>query len=83
MALLGAFGDDERRYRLQAGGGDDYELCVTVPVAERTRLASLAEGVGTKLTRVGRVVVGDGVRVLGVDRLPWVPQRTGYAHFGD
>lgn len=87
-ALLGAF-DDERRHRLQATGGDDYELCVTAPVAARALLASIAGSAGTQLTRIGRIVVGDGngngdgVRVFDANGQPWTSQRTGYTHFGD
>jgi thiamine-monophosphate kinase len=60
--LLGAF-DDATARDFALAGGDDYELCFTVPpslVAEvQTDLARL----GCGCTRIGRVVDAHGVRV--------------------
>ncbi|WP_430387981.1 thiamine-phosphate kinase [Dyella sp. 20L07] len=60
--LLGAF-DDATALDFALAGGDDYELCFTVPpslVADvQTDLARL----GCGATRIGRMIEGSGVRV--------------------
>jgi thiamine-monophosphate kinase len=78
-ALLDAFG--EWRHGLQAGGGDDYELCFTAPPALREAVAMALEQAGVACTRIGRIVAGDGVRVLAADGTQWQPPRAGYVHF--
>lgn len=87
-ALAAVFDIDARRV-LQAGGGDDYELCFSAPVDTRGDIAVIAVQTGTTITRIGRLVagagigddVGDDVRVLGADGAPWQPPRRGYTHF--
>ena len=53
----------ERR-RLQLAGGDDYELCVTLPPAAVTTLAAQLD---CPLTAVGEVEAQPGVRVVAAD----------------
>jgi len=79
-ALRAAFG--EQRTVLQAGGGDDYELCFTAPPSVREAVALALEQAGVEATRIGRIVVGDAVSVLDADGARWQPPRTGYVHFG-
>jgi thiamine-monophosphate kinase len=67
---------------LQAGGGDDYELCFTASPALRETVALALEQVGVEATRVGRIVAGSSVRALDADGAPWQPPRVGYVHFG-
>lgn len=50
------------------GGGDDYELCITVPVD-----LMAPEG----FTRIGSVTEGEGVRCEGAT----LPEHSGYTHF--
>jgi len=63
------------------GGGDDYELLFTVAPADDARVAAVAAATGVRITAIGRVVAGTGVRVLdtsgGEVRLP----TTGWRHF--
>lgn len=47
-----------------ATGGDDYELVLTVRKAQAGDLITSAAHLGVAMTRVGRVVEGEGVRVL-------------------
>jgi len=60
-ALCAAAGFDERT-QLALGGGDDYELCFTVPsereISMRARMADLR----TPVCRVGEVLAGSGVQ---------------------
>ncbi len=79
-ALRDAF-DEAARLALQAGGGDDYELCFTAPVDAREQIAALASRLGLHVTRIGRIVEGEGVQPLRSDGQPWSPPRQGYDHF--
>jgi thiamine-monophosphate kinase len=58
-------------------GGDDYVLAFTVPPVVLPRL--LADGWPVHV--VGRVVAGQGVRLLDADGRDITPQTRGYQHF--
>jgi thiamine-monophosphate kinase len=79
-ALRNAFDSGSRR-ALQAGGGDDYELCFTAPASMRGEVERAARGAGIEVARIGRVVAGSGVLALDANGTPWSPPRAGYAHF--
>lgn len=73
---------------LQATGGDDYELCFTVPAARHDAVRALADRLALPLTCIGRIVpvVDDAtgpVRAVQGDGTLWSPPRTGYRHFDD
>ena len=63
---------------LQATGGDDYELCFTLP-ADATRVAGAPPGIG--LTRIGSIVAGQGVQAVDAAGRPWRPDQSGHEHF--
>ena len=69
--------------RLQATGGDDYELCFTLPAgADAVALAAAgAAATGIQVTRIGTVVEGQGVRALDREGRPWRPDSAGHEHF--
>lgn len=73
--------DAETRRRLQAAGGDDYELCFTAPDAAREAILREAADAGVAVTAIGRVVEGEGVRARRADGSPWQSTRDGYDHF--
>jgi thiamine-monophosphate kinase len=79
-ALRSAF-ERDRRLELQATGGDDYELCFTAAPGHRARILALAETLQLPLTRIGRVLDGEGVHAMSADGAPWHASRTGYVHF--
>lgn len=81
-ALRGRFAGEARR-ELQAGGGDDYELCFTAPPDVRDAIARIGRDTGVAVTRIGRIVTGDRVRACDGDGRTWRPRRAGYAHFTD
>lgn len=64
-------------------GGDDYELCVTVPpaaLAAAQRAVAASEFLG--LTPIGRIVAEPGIRLQGVDGALHAPHaQVGYRHF--
>jgi thiamine-monophosphate kinase len=79
-ALHAAFDGDER-YLMQCAGGDDYELCFTAPPQHRDAVEQAMQFAGVLVTRIGRVVAGEGVQVVDAAGNPWAPLRTGYQHF--
>jgi len=71
----------ERATRLLLGGGDDYELVFTAPVAARSKVAAAAATTGTPVSQIGRVLAGVGVEVRGRDGKLLVLPAPGYDHF--
>ena len=81
QALLAGFDRDVRR-RLQAGGGDDYELCFTTAPDVSARIAEIAAATDVRITRIGRIVAGDcDVHGHTADGAAWSPPLAGYEHF--
>ncbi|MEI7036484.1 thiamine-phosphate kinase [Fulvimonas yonginensis] len=58
-------------------GGDDYELCFTVSPEDVTDVESALAAVACPVSRIGRIVAGEGVRVPGAA----VPSSVGWDHF--
>lgn len=50
--------------QMAVAGGDDYELCFTVPVEKEKLLPTIAAEAGFPLTRIGRIIDGSGIRWL-------------------
>lgn len=71
----------ERATQLLLGGGDDYELVFTAPVAAHAAVEAAARNSGTRVTRIGQVLEGAGVVVLGRNGNPLVLPQPGYDHF--
>ncbi|WP_133000557.1 thiamine-phosphate kinase [Luteimonas arsenica] len=76
------FGNDALR-ALQATGGDDYELCFTLPEGAdaMAAAAATAAATGVEVTRIGTVVAGQGVEAFDRDGRCWSPPRAGHEHF--
>ena len=77
---LQAIGPDQR-WRLQLTGGDDYELCFTLPPSEESCLADLAHELGTELSVVGTIAEGSGVRCIAPSGRDLDFGLSGYEHF--
>jgi thiamine-monophosphate kinase len=73
----------EHCWNLQLGGGDDYELCFSLPAALQHELPAMAAESGVGLTVIGRLTSEPGLRFLRGDGSGFVPQRSGYNHFPD
>lgn len=71
----------DARIALQLGGGDDYELAFTVPPQHIDAVTRDLARLGCGVTRIGRVVEGDGVRALAADGVEIVLQGGGWDHF--
>lgn len=76
-----------RRHLPQVGwdyalaGGDDYELCVTVPAAKVNRIDRLAETSGVQMTAIGEIVDGRGLEICDALGRAYHPKRKGFEHF--
>jgi len=62
-------------------GGDDYELCFSVPAHRLADVQSDLSRLGCGVTRIGRIVEGDGVRVRGTDGAWLDTDQQGWEHF--
>ena len=62
-------------------GGDDYELCFTVPGPKRTKVELLSREEGIPLTRIGSIEEGEGLVVLDSAGRTVTTRVKGYDHF--
>ncbi len=62
-------------------GGDDYELCFTVPLSRHAEVLAIGQEIDLPLTCVGRIVAGHGCMILDVDGKLIDTESTGYEHF--
>ena len=79
-ALLALFDEISAR-DLALAGGDDYELCFTVPASRAADVQADLARLGCGATRIGRIVEGRGVRVRGEDGAWLETPRRGWDHF--
>ncbi len=68
----------------QLAGGDDYELCFTVPPAHNLQIAPLAADLELPLWCIGQMTAGTAgeVTVYDPDGLPIAFDHRGFDHFG-
>ena len=81
-ALREAFGEADR-IALQASGGDDYELCFTASADASADIDAVSARLGLQITRIGRIVAGEGVHPVDAKSQPWSSPRRGYDHFAE
>lgn len=62
-------------------GGDDYELCFTVPPNTREIIAKLSQQLSLPLTRIGTVQSDPRLRILTKDNHMLDYKQNGYQHF--
>lgn len=73
--------DEATALQLAVAGGDDYELCFTVPAQRVADVQADLSRLGCGVTRIGRIVEGAGVRVRN-GAGDWVTtERPGWEHF--
>lgn len=77
VELLGA----KRGLELALTGGDDYELCFTVPQDHESDLARVVENSGLSLTQIGRMVDGEELQVVDESGHTIEFDNAGYRHF--
>lgn len=84
-----ALQDPELQRECLLGGGDDYELLLSVPPDQRDPLLQRAAACGVRLSRIGRIVAGAGVEVFddeaacqsGAPAWPSAALPRGFDHF--
>jgi thiamine-monophosphate kinase len=79
-ALLDLF-DDTTSWDFALSGGDDYELCFTVPAQHIAAVQADFARLGCGATKIGRIVEGEGVSVRHADGKPLVLAHRGWDHF--
>ena len=79
-ALLGLF-DPDTALGWAATGGDDYELCFTVPPTSVAVVEGLQRRLSCRLTQIGEVRAGAGVVLYGSDGSQCHWPNLGYRHF--
>ncbi|MES9942589.1 MAG: thiamine-phosphate kinase [Candidatus Thiodiazotropha sp. 6PLUC2] len=70
-----------RDWSLIVAGGDDYELCVTLPASDREEVAEIASGLGLFITRIGQIEKQQGLRCRDSNGDHWSPAHLGFDHF--
>jgi len=80
-SALMALYDEASALQFALSGGDDYELCFSVPAQRVADVQADLSRIGCGVTRIGRIVEGTGVRVRGVDGEWLVTDRPGWEHF--
>jgi thiamine-monophosphate kinase len=81
QAASAALASDPKRMQSVLGGGDDYELLFSAPSHADAALMSLSRELGLSIASIGRIEVGQGVRVIdGVGRDVKI-EIAGYEHF--
>lgn len=60
-------------------GGDDYELCITVPERREAQMRVL-DGFGVPWTRIGEITEAEGLQCIDADGAP-MPLPVGFQHF--
>lgn len=80
-ALLDLFGEQASR-DLALSGGDDYELCFTVPAQHVATVQADLARLGCGATKIGRIVEGSGVEARDADGQRLAFEHRGWDHFG-
>ncbi len=77
-------GNDDIEKLLQnciLAGGDDYELCFTAPAAYHAEILRISEQLDLPLTRIGKIIAGQGCTVRDAQGNPLNIESAGYDHF--
>ena len=80
-SALMALYDEASAMQFALSGGDDYELCFSVPAQRVADVQADLSRLGCGVTKIGRIVEGAGVRVRGTDGEWLATDRPGWEHF--
>lgn len=67
--------------RCLLAGGDDYELCFTAPKITREEIENLSAELAIPLTRIGKILSGEGLIVKDAKGSAITLETKGYDHF--
>lgn len=73
--------DARDRWARQLAGGDDYELCFTLPGMYAGQLPALSQETGIELHIIGKIVAGTGLKILQDDGQEVSMPNAGFDHF--
>jgi thiamine-monophosphate kinase len=73
--------DKKYGWELALTGGDDYELCFTLPPEHQAVLESKRSDFACTASCIGRIEAERGLRCIEHDGTPYIPQGVGYRHF--
>jgi thiamine-monophosphate kinase len=62
-------------------GGDDYELCFTLPAGRAGAVSALSQAGGCPITHIGQISAAPGVRCRDATGRLLAPSRAGFDHF--
>ena len=72
---------EEHRWALQLSGGDDYELCFTVPAQRLGEARELGRRLGLELAEIGEITAGAGLQLVRPEGNEFELDGAGYCHF--
>jgi len=70
-----------QKWALQLSGGDDYELCFTVPPEHQQAVMNLQQQAGVAVHVIGRITAVKGLKLLQPNGEEFSLGRSGYEHF--
>jgi thiamine-monophosphate kinase len=79
-AAVKSLNNEALAYEWALSGGDDYELCFTVPSEKMADIAMLIAQGKLQATVIGEMIAGDRV-ICEYEGEPFVLPKTGYQHF--
>lgn len=75
--------DENLRWNLQLGGGDDYELCFTAPPSEALAIEQAMAACDTSATVIGHIRRERGLLLRTPEGEAFVALALGFDHFGE
>jgi thiamine-monophosphate kinase len=73
--------EEQERLQLQTAGGDDYELCFTLPPGQAGELDRIAQESGADLTVIGKITASPELLCKTRNGGVYLPSESGYQHF--
>ncbi len=71
----------EQQWSLQLAGGDDYELCFTVPPQYEQAVLRFQHQAGVSVHVIGRITTAAGLKLIQPDGREFALDHSGYEHF--
>ena len=81
LPLSTALRDHPQAREFALGGGDDYELCFTVPQCNKSTIEKLAKKLSLPLSEIGVIVSGKSLSARDSDGILRPLESLGYQHF--
>ena len=80
-ALLVKHLTETERYNFAFSGGEDYELCFTVPADKASQVNVISEQLNLPLTAIGEITQTPGIQVLNENEKYAKLKKSGFEHF--